>query len=580
MIKTRLVGLLSHAKKYIVYTILWQWVALLSQVLAVFSIADLLERVIYQSVTAAVVERTIITLILVVVVRFICERMGAKSSYLACVDVKRILREKIYEKMLKLGVSYKEQVSSSEVVQVSTEGVEQLETYFGKYLPQLFCSLIAPLTLFAILCRVSIKASVVLLICVPLIPISIVVVQKIAKKLLNKYWSIYTGLGDSFLENLQGLTTLKIYQADQQKADEMDVESQNFRRITMKVLTMQLNSTSVMDIVAYGGAAVGMAVALSEFLKGNISISGTICIVLLASEFFLPLRLLGSFFHIAMNGMAASDKIFKILDLPEPQTGDKNLPDDSLDISFKNVHFAYEENREILKGIDLYLPAGSFVSLVGESGCGKSTIAGIISAKNRGFTGEITIGGVSLSEVNESNLMKHVVLVRHNSYLFKGTIEENLRMVKPDATEEEMNTVLKKVNLLGFLQTQDGLQTKLQEKASNLSGGQCQRLVIARALLYDAAVYIFDEAASNIDVESEELIMDVIHELAKIKTVLLISHRLANVVESDQIYFLKNGEIQEHGKHEELMQKDGEYHHLYESQMALENYGRQVKRDV
>ena len=580
MIKTRLVGLLSHAKKYIIYAILWLWVALLSQVLAVFSIADLLERVIYQSITAAVVERTIITLILVVVVRFICERMGAKSSYLACVDVKRILREKIYKKMLKLGASYKEQVSSSEVVQVSTEGVEQLETYFGKYLPQLFYSLIAPLTLFAILCRVSIKASVVLLICVPLIPISIVVVQKIAKKLLNKYWSIYTGLGDSFLENLQGLTTLKIYQADQQKADEMDVESQNFRRIIMKVLTMQLNSTSVMDIVAYGGAAVGMAVALSEFLKGNISISGTICIVLLASEFFLPLRLLGSFFHIAMNGMAASDKIFKILDLPEPQTGEKILPEGSLDISFHNVHFSYEKDRKILKGINLYLPAGSFVSLVGESGCGKSTIAGIISAKNRGFAGEIMIGGIRLEEINETDLMKHVVLVRHNSYLFKGTVEENLRMAKPDATEKEMKAVLKKVNLLGFLQTQDGLQTKLMEKGSNLSGGQCQRLVIARALLSDAAVYIFDEAASNIDVESEELIMDVIHELARTKTVLLISHRLANVVESDQIYFLKNGEIQEHGKHEELLQKNGEYRHLYESQMMLENYGKQVNMDV
>lgn len=580
MIKTRLVGLLSHAKKYIIYAILWQWVALLSQVLAVFSIADLLERVIYQSITAAVVERTIITLILVVVVRFICERMGAKSSYLACVDVKRILREKIYKKMLKLGASYKEQVSSSEVVQVSTEGVEQLETYFGKYLPQLFYSLIAPLTLFAILCRVSIKASVVLLICVPLIPISIVVVQKIAKKLLNKYWSIYTGLGDSFLENLQGLTTLKIYQADQQKADEMDVESQNFRRITMKVLTMQLNSTSVMDIVAYGGAAVGMAVALSEFLKGNISISGTICIVLLASEFFLPLRLLGSFFHIAMNGMAASDKIFKILDLPEPQTGEKILPEGPLDISFHNVHFSYEKDRKILKGINLYLPAGSFVSLVGESGCGKSTIAGIISAKNRGFAGEIMIGGIRLEEINETDLMKHVVLVRHNSYLFKGTVEENLRMAKPDATEKEMKAVLKKVNLLGFLQTQDGLQTKLMEKGNNLSGGQCQRLVIARALLSDAAVYIFDEAASNIDVESEELIMDVIHELARTKTVLLISHRLANVVESDQIYFLKNGEIQEHGKHEELLQKNGEYRHLYESQMMLENYGKQVNMDV
>ena len=575
MIKTRLVGLLSHAKKYIIYTILWQWAALLSQVLAVFSIATLLERVIYGTVTATVLERTIVILLLVVAMRFICERMGARSSYLACVDVKRILREKIYEKMLRLGTSYREQVSSSEVVQVSTEGVEQLETYFGKYLPQLFYSLIAPLTLFVILCRVSLKASVILLICVPLIPISIVVVQKIAKKLLNKYWSIYTGLGDSFLENLQGLTTLKIYQADRQKAEEMDVESQNFRRITMKVLTMQLNSTSVMDIVAYGGAAIGMAVAVSEFLKGNISVAGTLCIVLLASEFFLPLRLLGAYFHIAMNGMAASDKIFKILDLLEPQTEEKTLPDGALDISLKHVHFSYEKDREILKGIDLELPAGSFVSLVGESGCGKSTIAGILSAKNHGFTGEIMIGGCPLAEVNEADLMKHVVLVRHNSYVFKGTVEENLKMAKPDATKAEMEAVLEKVNLLGFLQTQDGLQTKLQERASNLSGGQCQRLVIARALLKDAEVYIFDEATSNIDVESEELIMQVIHEIAKTKTVLLISHRLANVVKSDQIYFLKDGEITESGKHESLMQQNGAYRHLYDSQMALENYGKE-----
>lgn len=583
MIKTRLVGLLSHAKKYIVYTILWQWAALLSQVLAVFSIADLLERVADQTLTTAVIQKTAVILLLVVAVRFLCERMGARSSYLACVDVKRILREKLYEKMLKLGASYSEQVSSSEVVQVSTEGVEQLETYFGKYLPQLFYSFIAPMTLFMILCRVSLKASVILLVCVPLIPISIVVVQKIAKKLLNKYWSIYTGLGDSFLENLQGLTTLKIYQADQQKADEMDMESQNFRKITMKVLTMQLNSTSVMDIIAYGGAAVGMAAAVTEFFKGSISLSGTLCIVLLASEFFLPLRLLGSFFHIAMNGMAASDKIFKILDLPEPTTGEKKLPDSPLDISLKNVHFSYEQEREILKGVNLDLPAGSFVSLVGESGCGKSTIAGLLSAKNRGYTGEIIIGsekasGLNLSEVDEADLMKHVVMVRHNSYLFKGTVEENLRMAKPDVSKEEMEAVLQKVNLLGFLQTQDGLQTKLQEKAGNLSGGQCQRLVIARALLKDAEVYIFDEATSNIDVESEELIMDVIHVLAKKRTVLLISHRLANVVKSDRIYFLKDGTIKESGKHEELMQKNGAYRHLYESQMALENYGKRDNR--
>ena len=574
MIKTRLVGLLSHAKKYIAYTILWQWAALLSQILAIFSMAELLEQVVFGTVTLPMIERTILIFAVVVLVRFLCERMGARSSYLACVDVKRILREKIYEKMLRLGASYSEQVPSSEVVQVSTEGVEQLETYFGKYLPQLFYSLIAPITLFAVLCRVSLKASVILLICVPLIPISIVVVQKVAKKLLNRYWSVYTSLGDSFLENLQGLTTLKIYQADQQKADEMDVESQKFRRITMKVLTMQLNSTSVMDIVAYGGAAIGMAVAVSEFLKGNIPLSGTLCIILLASEFFLPLRLLGSFFHIAMNSMAASDKIFKILDLPEAQAGKSTLPDGALDITLQDVHFSYEEDREILKGIDLDLPAGSFVSLVGESGCGKSTIAGILAAKNRGYTGTVTIGGVPLSQVQEAELMKRVVLVRHNSYLFKGTVEENLKMAKPDATKDEMEAVLRQVNLLGFLQTQNGLQTQLLEKANNLSGGQCQRLVIARALLKsDTAVYIFDEAASNIDVESEELIMKVIHELAKTKTVLLISHRLANVVQSYRIYFLKDGEIRESGTHEQLMQANGAYKNLFDSQMALERYG-------
>lgn len=576
MIKKRLVALLAHARKYIVFTILWQWAALLSQVVMVFVIAAFLEQVTEQTVTLQRAGQTILVLALIVMIRIVCDRMGARSSYQACVDVKRILREKLYEKMLQLGTSYREQVSSAEVVQVATEGVEQLETYFGKYLPQLFYSLLAPVTLFVILCRVSLKASLILLICVPLIPISIVAVQKIAKKLLNKYWSLYTGLGDSFLENLQGLTTLKIYQADELKAGEMDEESQNFRRITMKVLTMQLNSTSVMDIVAYGGAAIGMAVAVSEFLKGNLNASGALCIVLLASEFFLPLRLLGSYFHIAMNGMAASDRIFGILDLPVPEQGSESLPEGPLEVVLRNVRFSYEEDREILKGIDLKLPSGSFVSLVGESGCGKSTIAGIVAGKNKGYTGEITVGGSRLSEIREADLMNHVLLVRHDSYLFKGTVEDNLRMAKPDATEKEMEEALQKVNLLGFLKNQEGLDTKLLEKASNLSGGQRQRLAIARALLKEGVeIYIFDEAASNIDRESEELIMEVIHELAKTKTVLLISHRLANVVHSDTIYFLQDGKIRESGSHEALMQKNGVYRHLYESQLALENYTKE-----
>lgn len=578
MIKTRLVNLLSHAKKYIIYTVLWQWIALLSQVAAVFAIAHLLSRVVYNTLDLQFVLLAGITLLIVLAVRIACDKLGTRSSYMACVDVKRILREKIYDKMLRLGASYSEYVSSSEVVQVSTEGVEQLETYFGKYLPQLFYSLIAPVTLFIILCNISVKASVILLICVPLIPVSIVVVQKVAKKLLNRYWSIYTGLGDSFLENLQGLTTLKIYQADQKKADEMDAESQNFRRITMKVLTMQLNSTSVMDIIAYGGAAAGMAVAVLEFINGNITLQGTICIILLASEFFLPLRLLGSFFHIAMNGMAASDKIFKILDITEPPNGSKILMDKNIDIVMRDVRFVYEEGREILHGINIELVPGSFVSLVGESGCGKSTIVGLLAARNKGYEGKITMAGIDLSEISEASLMSHVVVVRNNSYLFKGTVRENLGMARPDANAEQMYEVLDKVNLTGFLNTQDGLDTKLQEKASNLSGGQRQRLAIARALLKDAQVYIFDEATSNIDIESEELLMKVIHELARTKTVLLISHRLANVVNSDKIYFLKNGIIAESGSHEELMAAGGEYRHLYNSQMALENYAKEADK--
>lgn len=572
MIKTRLIKLLSHAGKYIVYNVLWQWFALLCQIAVVFSITALLEGAVTGNLQTQDMVRTAVVFAAAALIRFGCDKGAAHASFAASVDVKRILREKIYDKLLRLGASYREQTATSEVVQMAAEGVEQLETYFGRYLPQLFYSLLAPVTLFAVLSFVSLKASVVLLICVPLIPISIVAVQKFAKRLLSRYWGVYTGLGDSFLENLQGLTTLKIYQADGQKAEEMDQEAERFRNITMKVLTMQLNSTSVMDIVAYGGAAVGMIVAVSEYLSGTLSFAGALTIILLASEFFIPLRLLGSFFHIAMNGMAASDKIFRLLDLPEPEKGTKEPDGSRLDVCFENVSFSYEEDRPILKEISFRIPAGSMVSLVGESGCGKSTASAVLMGRNRGYQGSVRLGGVELSEVSEESLMKSVTRVAHNSYLFKGTVEENLRMGKPDANRQEMIAVLRKVNLWGFLEAQEGLDTKIQEKGSNFSGGQCQRLALARALLHDTPVYIFDEATSNIDVESEEMIMEVIRELAKTRTVLLISHRLANVVTSDCIYMMVQGEIREAGTHQELMQKDGSYQKLFESQQKLENY--------
>ena len=576
MIKKRLVGLLSHAKKYIIYQVVWQWLALLCQILMIYCASVLLEQALFWEVTWQTGVRYGALVVIAMALRFICDRRASYASYRASVDVKRILRDRIYSKLLRLGAAYREKVSTSEVVQMAAEGVEELETYFGKYLSQLFYSLLAPVTLFALLSFINWKASLVLLICVPLIPVSIVAVQKIAKRLLNKYWGIYTELGDSFLENLQGLTTLKIYRSDEKKAEEMDEESQRFRRITMKVLTMQLNSTSVMDMIAYGGAAVGMIVTLSEFMKGNLSVHGALMLILLAAEFFIPLRLLGSFFHIAMNGMAASDKIFALLDLPEPEQKSEWLDGMEMDIEFSGVHFSYEADREILKGVDMEFPAGSFTSIVGASGCGKSTAAAILMGRNQGYSGSVTIEGKELSDIQEESLMDQITLVSYNSYLFKGTVEDNLRMGSPDASEEEMKEALMKVNLWGFLQSQQGLQTPILEKGSNFSGGQCQRLAIARALLHDTPVYIFDEATSNIDAESEEMIMDVIHQLAQTKTILLISHRLANVVKSDRIYMMKDGSVAENGTHDQLIRQNGEYAKLYRSQMELEQYGKEA----
>lgn len=570
MIKTKLIKLLADSKKYIVYNIFWQWAALISQIIIVYIIANIIAKL-----PAPLNYMDVVKLLAALAVRFVSDRLASMASYRASVDVKRVLREKIFDKLLRLGSSYNEQIATSQVVQLATEGVEQLETYFGKYIPQLFYSLLAPVTLFAVLAFVSVKAAAVLLICVPLIPVSIVAVQKFAKKLLNKYWGIYTELGDSFLENLQGLTTLKIYKADEMKAGQMDEEAQRFRNVTMKVLTMQLNSTSVMDIMAYGGAATGMVVAVSEYYTGNIDAAGTVMIVFLAAEFFLPLRLLGSFFHIAMNGMAASDRIFELLDMHEDDNSETaviNVADEGIEIDISNLSFSYDGERNVLENISFELKNGSFVSLVGESGCGKSTIAGILMKRVTGWKGSVTVNGQDIRNISDIDIMKNITLVSHDSYLFKGTVRDNLMMGSPMASDDMMTAALRRVNLADFVESEGGLDMQLNERASNLSGGQKQRLAMARALLKDSGVYIFDEATSNIDIESEEMIMSVIRELAKTKSVLLISHRLANVVNSDDIYMLKDGVIVESGTHDELTANKKAYADMYENQMKLEKY--------
>ena len=573
MIKKRLLALMAESKKYIIQNIFWQWLGLLSSIITMGTAGWLFQTVWDGFISLSDCLPAAIVLFFCIGLRAYCSRRASAASANAGNDVKQELRQRLYEKLTRLGSSYHEKVPTAEAVQVAVEGVEQLEVYFGKYIPQLFYSILAPITLFVVLAFVSLKASLVLLICVPLIPLTIMGVQKLAKRLLGRYWGTYTELGDSFLENLQGLTTLKIYQADEQKAKEMDQEAEHFRKITMKVLMMQLNSIIVMDVVAYGGAALGMIAVLREFASGTVSLGGTVTMILLSAEFFIPMRLLGSFFHIAMNGMAASDRLFAILDLEEGQTGEECLGDGPASVIFRDVCFSYDGERQILDQVSFQLPENGLISLVGTSGCGKSTIAGLLTGRNRGYRGTIRIGGKELSRIREDSLLSHVTMISHNSYLFKGTVRENLLMAAPMATEIEMETVLKKVNLYEFLKSQRGLDTELMERGSNFSGGQCQRLALARALLHDTPIYIFDEATSNIDAESEEQIMEVIRELSQNHCVLLISHRLANVVDSRNIYVLSGGRLTEEGTHKELMEQMGIYAALYSEQNILESYG-------
>ncbi|MBU3877714.1 ABC transporter ATP-binding protein/permease [Faecalicatena sp. AGMB00832] len=571
MFHKRLLKEFKDNRKYTVGMVLTQWVTLLSNVALMLTAASLIGKMSTRSLSASDFQNILLTLTGVLLVRGGMNTLNSKFSFLASTAVKRGLRDKIYRKLMEMGSHYRETTATSEAVQISTEGVDQLEIYFGKYIPQFFYSLLAPVTLFFIVGSMNMKAAAVLLLCVPLIPLSIVAVQKFAKKMLQKYWGTYTELGDSFLENLQGLTTLKIYQADKRYAEKMDEEAEKFRKITMRVLIMQLNSISVMDLVAYGGAAAGIIIGVLEFSKGSISLAECFFILMISAEFFLPLRLLGSFFHIAMNGNAAADKIFRLLDAPVPKKGSVEEIEGS-SMQFENVTFGYDDGKPVLKNVSFQVEEGSFTALVGASGCGKSTIASLLMRYYLNYEGEVKIGGIPVRELNEEALYRKVTRIRHDSYIFKGTVRENLRMGKEDASKEEMLWALRKVNLYDTIMEKGGLDMQLSEQASNLSGGQKQRLALARALLHDSDIYLFDEATSNIDAESENQIMDVIRELAMVKSVILISHRLANVTDADQILMIQDGTVIERGKHRELLAGNGAYAKLYMSQKELEKY--------
>lgn len=578
MINKRLIGMAPDSKKHIKKNIVYQGLSLVANISIMFALGYSIRALVEKKESANQLLIAFAIMAVGLIAKIFLTKKAVYESYLASKSVKRILREKIYRKLLKLGSSYSEKVSTAEVVQASVEGVEQLEIYFGSYLPQFFYSLLAPILLFLVLAPISLSSALILFLCVPLIPVSIILVQKFAKKLLAKYWGQYVKLGNSFLENLQGLTTLKIYQSDEYKHQEMNKEAEHFRKITMKVLTMQLNSITIMDWIAYGGAALGIAMAVREYSMGKIDLLGCFVIIMLSADFFLPLRLLGSYFHVAMNGMAASEKIFRLLDLPEDTEKQEKMTGTKIDI--QNLNYSYDGQRAVVKDVSMHLPEKGFISIVGKSGCGKSTIAGILSGENLLYTGSVKIGGIELKEINQTNLKENITLIGIHSYIFKGSVRENLLMAKENASEAEMWSALEKVKLAEFLRSENGLETLLTEKGENFSGGQRQRLAVARALLHDSSIYIFDEATSNIDVESENDILKLLHSISKEKLIILISHRLANVVKSEGIYVMENGHLAESGKHRELLEQKAVYADLWNSQMDLEKYRGGIENEA
>lgn len=575
MFQKKLSALSPESVKYQAAHVFLQWISLLATIGFTAIFTGILGKAQERSLSFRDTGTALAAVAAIIIIKFLSAIFQEYFSFKSSETVKATLRNRIFSKLRRLGASYKERISSAEVVQLTGEGVDQLETYFGAYIPQLFYSILAPLTLFVFFTPVDALCAAVLFVCVPLIPLTIALVQTFAKRLLSKYWGQYGDLGNTFLENLQGMTTLKIYRTDGLRNEVMNQEAEKFRRITMKVLTMQLNSIFVMDFIAYGGAGTGIILALLRLQSGALDFSDCLMFILLSADFFIPMRRLGSFFHIAMNGIAAGEKILRLLGLPEPEEGtEPGTAFAGARISAEGLFFSYDSKRTVLKNVAFTVDGGSLTAIVGESGSGKSTIAALLAGRIRGYDGSITVRGCELSSIKETELLKNTVYTGAESYLFKGTVQDNLRAVRPGATEEELWEALEKVRIAAFFREAEGLQTKLTEGASNLSGGQRQRLALARALLFDGAVYIFDEASSNIDAESEKEIIDCIYRIAGQKTVVLITHRLANAERAGNILVMNNGCVAESGTHRELYDAGGYYRRLWDAQQKLEQVNR------
>ncbi len=571
MIDKQLLRLLGNNKKYIFYTVALMVVGLLANITITASICRAIDLAIHfdeYSGGAVIFLTPAIFAIVGIAVRYTASRLVGDLKDTLGRKAKKDLREKVYNKIVTLGVRSTDGMSMAGLTQVSMEGVEQLDLYYSSYIPQFFYAMLAPVILFGITVWIDWRVALVLLACVPLIPVSIVAVSKYAKKIFAKYWGKYTSMGDGFLDSVQGLRELKIFKADAAQHLKMNESSEEFRKITMKVLVMQLASTTIMDLVAYGGAGVGIAVAVMGIVNRGLSPIAALFLILVAVDFFLPLRAFGSAFHIAMNGASAGRKIISLLEQPDPVWGEEEVTD--TEIKVENVTFSYDGKRDVLKNVNMTFAKTGMTSIVGESGCGKSTVVGLLFGGLRPKAGNITVGGKALEVLSRESYYSHIAVVSYNTYIFNETVRQNFMLGNQAATEEEIYTALRKVNLESFIRENGGLDKVISEDASNISGGQKQRLALAVNLVANKDMYIFDEATSNIDIESEAIIMSNIKALSKEKAVIVISHRLANVTPSDRIYFMESGEVKESGTHDELMSQNGGYAKLYTTQKNLE----------
>lgn len=571
MIDKKLLALLGGNKKYIFYTVGLMIVGLFANLAITASICYAIQYAAEYTSSGSNAQGFILPAVIVIIamaIRYVTSRNIGDLKDTLGRNVKKDLRQKIYDKIIKLGVRTTDNMSMAGLTQLSMEGVEQLDLYYSAYIPQFFYAMIAPIILFVVTVRINWAVALVLLACVPLIPMSIIAVSRYAKKIFAKYWGKYTSMGDSFLDSVQGLKELKIFQADAAQNIKMNETSEEFRKITMKVLVMQLASTTIMDMVAYGGAGLGIALTIHAVVNGTLSAYAALFLILVAVDFFLPLRAFGSAFHIAMNGASAGNKILSLLAQPDPVWGNETV--DSTKIAMKDVTFSYDGTRDVLQHVSMSFGSTGMYAIVGESGSGKSTVVNLLLGAYHPQQGSILVGNKPLETLNREAYYSHISVVSYNTYIFNETIRQNFMLAKADVTDEEIYNALKKVNLYDFIIGNGGLDKIITEDAANISGGQKQRLALVINLVANKDIYIFDEATSNIDIESEAIIMNNIKELSKEKSVIVISHRLANVIAADTIYYIEDGEVKEHGTHAELMNMHEGYAKLYTTQKNLE----------